>query len=74
MAAKTSRFAYGVHPGPGPEEGSIFIVEQDIKGYRLIPDYDCSPKDRRKGIAKRLNKQILKISQKQADILIAHSM
>ena len=73
MARKQLKVAYAVHPGPGCDEGRVIIVEAGVSGFRFVPDYDCSPKRRRRGIAQRLNAKI-GVTKKQADIMVAQSM
>ncbi len=65
--------AYALHPGPGKDEGRVIIVVEGERGFRFVPDYDCSPEDRRPGIVDRLNKRS-RVTPKEASRLVAQSM
>lgn len=67
------RMAYAIHPGPGADEGRVIVVTEDERGFRFVPDYVCSPKERRPGIVDRLNKR-LGVTAKEASLLVAGSM
>jgi len=63
--------AYMVGLGPGEDKGRILLVVED--GYKPLREYDSSPKRRRKGIVRRLNKR-LGLTPLQVDQIIARSM
>ena len=65
--------AYSLHPGPGDDEGRVIIVTKAERGFRFVPDYDSSPKKRRRGIVTRLNKRA-GVTKREANQLVAASM